>query len=130
MAERSLPYETYLSPFTWRYGTEEMRHLWSQSHKRRLWRRVWVALARAQHEAGLVTAAQLADLEAHEVEVDIARALEIEVTGLPCMAGRGHAVCRPTQDLPPLGDALGIGAHCPDEASLGESRLFGSRKRT
>ena len=78
MAERSLPYETYLSPFTWRYGTEEMRHLWSQSHKRRLWRRVWVALARAQHEAGLVTAAQLADLEAHEAEVDIARALEIE----------------------------------------------------
>ena len=78
MAERSLPYETYLSPFTWRYGTAAMRRLWSQVHKRRLWRRVWVALARAQHEAGLVTAAQLADLEAHEEEVDVARALEIE----------------------------------------------------
>jgi adenylosuccinate lyase len=78
MAEASLPYETYLSPFTWRYGTTAMRRLWSQTYKRRLWRRVWVALARAQHEAGLVTAAQLADLEAHEEEVDIARALEIE----------------------------------------------------
>jgi adenylosuccinate lyase len=78
MAERSLPYETYLSPFTWRYGTEAMRRLWSQTYKRRLWRRVWVALARAQHEAGLVTAEQLADLEAREAEVDIARALEIE----------------------------------------------------
>jgi adenylosuccinate lyase len=78
MAEASLPYETYLSPFTWRYGSEAMRQLWSQTYKRRLWRRVWVALARAQHEAGLVTAAQLADLEAHEAEVDIVRALEIE----------------------------------------------------
>jgi len=78
MAERSLPYETYLSPFTWRYGTEAMRRLWSQTYKRRLWRRVWVALARAQHEAGLVTAEQLADLEAHESEVNIARALDIE----------------------------------------------------
>jgi adenylosuccinate lyase len=78
MAEASLPYETYLSPFTWRYGTAAMRRLWSQTYKRRLWRRVWVALARAQHEAGLVTAAQLADLEAHEAEVDIARAIEIE----------------------------------------------------
>ncbi len=78
MAERSLPYDTYLSPFTWRYGTEEMRQVWSQTHKRRLWRRVWVALARAQHEAGLVTAEQLADLEVHETEVDMGRALEIE----------------------------------------------------
>jgi adenylosuccinate lyase len=78
MTEASLLYETYLSPFTWRYGSEAMRRLWSQTYKRRLWRRVWVALARAQHEAGLVTAAQLADLEAHEAEVDIARAIEIE----------------------------------------------------
>ena len=78
MAEQTLPYETYLSPFTWRYGTDEMRRLWSQTYKRRLWRRVWVALARAQHEAGLVTAEQVADLEAHEAEVDIPRALEIE----------------------------------------------------
>lgn len=71
-------HDTYLSPFTWRYGSHEMRGIWSQENKRRLWRRIWVALAEAQHEAGLVTAEQLADLRAHEDQVDIARAHEIE----------------------------------------------------
>jgi adenylosuccinate lyase len=71
-------HDTYLSPFTWRYGSQEMRHIWSEKHKRRLWRRIWVALAEAQHETGLVTAEQLADLRAHEDQVDVARAHEIE----------------------------------------------------
>ncbi len=76
--ETQFTHETYLSPFTWRYGSEEMRAIWSEVHKRRLWRRVWVALATAQHQAGLVTAEQLADLRAHEADVDLARAAEIE----------------------------------------------------
>ena len=71
-------HNTYISPFTWRYGSEEMRYLWSELHKRRLMRRVWVALAAAQHVAGLVSAEQLADLEAHADEVNIERALQIE----------------------------------------------------
>ena len=69
---------TYISPFSWRYGSSEMRELWSETSKRRLMRRVWVALATAQQRAGLVTAAQLADLQTHANDVDIARALEIE----------------------------------------------------
>ena len=71
-------HETYLSPFTWRYGSEEMRHIWSEKHKRRLWRRIWLALARAESEVGLVSPEQVADLEAHLEEVDIARAHQIE----------------------------------------------------
>jgi adenylosuccinate lyase len=55
MADRQYEHDTFLSPFTWRYGSEEMRAIWSEVHKRRLWRRVWVALAAGQHEAGLVT---------------------------------------------------------------------------
>ncbi|MGC9398038.1 MAG: adenylosuccinate lyase [Anaerolineae bacterium] len=78
MSEETFSHETYLSPFTWRYGGEDMRRVWSKAHRRRLWRRVWVALAAAQHEAGLVTAEQLADLRAHEEEIDLARAAEIE----------------------------------------------------
>ena len=68
----------YLSPFTWRYGSDEMRHIWSEVHRRRTWRRIWVALARAQHEAGLVTAEQVADLEAHQDDVDLERAAQRE----------------------------------------------------
>ena len=70
--------ETFLSPFTWRYGSDDMRHLWSEMHRRQLWRRVWVALASAQHDAGLVTAEQVADLEAHQNEIDLERALAYE----------------------------------------------------
>lgn len=71
-------YDTYLSPFTWRYGSPEMRTLWSEAHRRQLWRRIWVALAAAQQAAGLVTGAQVDDLRAHVADVDLARALEIE----------------------------------------------------
>ena len=78
MGKIQFTHDTFLSPFTWRYGSEEMRAIWSEVHKRRLWRRVWVALAAAQHQAGLVTAGQLADLRAHEGDVDLARAAEIE----------------------------------------------------
>jgi adenylosuccinate lyase len=71
-------HETFLSPFTWRYGSEEMRQIWSEVNKRRLWRRLWVALADAQAGFGLTTAAQVDDLRAHVDDVDIQRAEEIE----------------------------------------------------
>lgn len=71
-------HRNYISPFTWRYSSQEMRYVWSEVYKRRAMRRVWVALAAAQHVAGLVSAEQLADLEVHADEVNIERALQIE----------------------------------------------------
>jgi adenylosuccinate lyase len=71
-------YDTYLSPFSWRYASAEMRGIWSEHNKRLLWRRTWVALARVQAGYGLVTAGQLADLEQHAGQIDIPRALQIE----------------------------------------------------
>jgi adenylosuccinate lyase len=71
-------HQTFLSPFTWRYGGDEMRRIWSEAHKRRLWRRLWVALAEAQQNVGLVTQAQVDDLRAHADEIDVGRAHEIE----------------------------------------------------
>ncbi len=71
-------HDTFLSPFTWRYGSDEMRHIWSEANKRRIWRRIWVALAQAQQQAGLVSAEQVADLQARMNDVDIDRAHEIE----------------------------------------------------
>jgi adenylosuccinate lyase len=71
-------YDTYLSPFTWRYGSAEMRQVWSEIHKRRLWRKLWVALAETQAEFSLVTPVQVEDLRQHVDDVDMSRALEIE----------------------------------------------------
>ncbi|NDJ35056.1 MAG: adenylosuccinate lyase [Chloroflexi bacterium] len=71
-------HEMFQSPFTWRYGTPQMRQLWSEVEKRRRLRRVWVALAEAQVRAGLVTPEQAADLRTHMDAIDIERAHEIE----------------------------------------------------
>ena len=70
--------DPYLSPFAWRYGSAEMRALWSEGATRRLWRSIWVALARVQCRYGLVTPEQVADLESRAADVDLPRALEIE----------------------------------------------------
>ncbi len=73
-----MDFDTYLSPFTWRYGTPAMRRLWSENNKRLLWRQLWVALAEVQAEYGLVKPGQVTDLRAHQNEIEIPHALEIE----------------------------------------------------
>ena len=73
-------FDTFISPLTWRYGSSEMKEIWSERNNRLILRRVWVALAKVQNKAGLVSDAQLADLQAHSEDVDIERALEIEAT--------------------------------------------------
>ncbi len=75
---QTFSHDTFLSPFTWRYGSTEMRHVWSESHKRKLWRKLWVALAEAQAKQGFVTPAQVEDLKVHVDEINIERAFEIE----------------------------------------------------
>ncbi|WP_299026169.1 adenylosuccinate lyase [uncultured Thermanaerothrix sp.] len=73
-----MDHSSYQSPFSWRYGSPEMRALWSEHTKRRLWRKVWVTLAEAQAEFGLVTPSQVQDLRNHQDSIDLPRALEIE----------------------------------------------------
>jgi adenylosuccinate lyase len=71
-------YETYLSPFSWRYAGPEMRKLWSENERRRMWREIWVALARAQAEFGLVSPQQLDELNTQIDNINLPRALQIE----------------------------------------------------
>lgn len=75
---QSFTHDTYLSPFTWRYGSQQMRTIFSEEHKRKLLRRIWVALAKAQLEAKLVSQEQLDELIDHQNTIDIDRATEIE----------------------------------------------------
>lgn len=73
-----MDYRTYASPFSWRYGRAELRALFSEEERRRLWRAVWVALAQAQAARGLLTAEEVDDLRAHAGDIDIDAALAIE----------------------------------------------------
>ncbi len=78
MARHPMKFDTYASPFSWRYGRAELRALFSEEQRRRLWRAVWVRLAEAQSRRGLVSAEEVDDLRAHAANVDIEAALEIE----------------------------------------------------
>lgn len=71
-------HDTFISPLTWRYGSKEMKKVFSEEHKRKLLRRIWIALAKAESEYGLVSKEQLDELIKHKDDVDIKRASEIE----------------------------------------------------
>lgn len=107
----SFTYDTFLSPFTWRYGTAAMRHIWSEQHKRRLWRRLWVALAEAQEEAGLVSREQVDDLRAHQNDVDVERAHRIEAEIHHDLMAEVHAFAEQT---PVGGGVIHLGATSMD----------------
>lgn len=68
----------YQSVFSWRYGSEEMRRIFSEENKYKIWRKIWVALARAENKAGLVSDEELEDLEREKENVDIEAILEYE----------------------------------------------------
>ncbi|MBI2086041.1 adenylosuccinate lyase [Candidatus Daviesbacteria bacterium] len=71
-------FTTYTSPFSWRYGSVQMRKIFSEEKKYRLWRKIWVELARAQNKLGLVSTEELKDLEDNQENIDIDRIWEIE----------------------------------------------------
>ena len=69
----------YVSPLSTRYASREMQYLFSENNKFRTWRRLWIALAKAEHALGLpVTWEQIAQLESHaeDVNYDVAEARE------------------------------------------------------
>ena len=64
-------YDNYESPFSTRYASKEMQHLFSAEKKFTTWRKLWVALARAEMKNGLpITQAQIDELEAHVNDVN------------------------------------------------------------
>jgi adenylosuccinate lyase len=64
-------FSTYQSPFTWRYASPQMRHLFSEEYKFSTWRQIWVALAQAQYKLGLVSKAEYFDLKKNQSNLDI-----------------------------------------------------------
>lgn len=74
--------DMYISPLSTRYASKEMQYIFSQNFKFRTWRRLWIALAKAEKELGLnITDEQIAEMEAHrdDINYDVAEAREMEV---------------------------------------------------
>ena len=66
----------YESPLSSRYASDEMLYLFSQDKKFTTWRRLWIALARAEMNLGLpITQQQIDEMEAHkdDINYDVAR---------------------------------------------------------
>ena len=62
---------TYGSPLSSRYASDQMQYIFSPDKKFSTWRRLWVALARAEMELGLpVTQEQVNELAAHITDID------------------------------------------------------------
>src|SRR5438105_5617751 len=75
--------DVYENPLVTRYASREMAELWGPQRKFSTWRRLWLALAEAQHELGLladdsdtprITAAQLQEMRTHLDDIDFTRA--------------------------------------------------------
>jgi adenylosuccinate lyase len=61
----------YESPLSSRYASDEMQYIFSPNKKFSTWRRLWIALARAEMELGLpVTQEQIDEMEAHITDID------------------------------------------------------------
>ena len=66
-----MPHDRYISPFSTRYASDEMQYIFSDDNKFHTWRRLWIALARAEQKQGLdITDEQIAELEAHKDEIN------------------------------------------------------------
>ena len=92
----------YISPFSTRYASPEMQFVFSEDNKFRTWRRLWIALARAEKKQGLpITDKQIAEMEAHKDDINYEDAQRRErecrhdvmshvyAFGLQCPSARG-----------------------------------------
>jgi adenylosuccinate lyase len=75
--------QVYDNPLVTRYASKEMAELWGPQRKFSTWRRLWVALAEAEHELGMladdgktprIQPKQIEELRRHIDDVDFAKA--------------------------------------------------------
>jgi adenylosuccinate lyase len=71
--------DTYRSPLGERYASRAMRENFSDRRKFTTWRRLWIALAEAEADLGLlITAEQIAEMKAHVDDLNLEVAAEHE----------------------------------------------------
>ena len=74
-----MAHDRYISPFSTRYSSDEMQYIFSDDNKFRTWRRLWIALAKAEKRQGLdITDEQIAQLEAHADDINYEDAIARE----------------------------------------------------
>lgn len=98
-----MAHDGYISPLSTRYASRQMQYYFSEEFKFRTWRRLWIALAKAERQLGLnITQEQIHQLEAHaeDINYDVARQRERQVR---------HDV---------MSHVYAYGVQCPDAAGI------------
>ena len=104
-------HDAYISPLSTRYASAEMQHIFSENFKFRTWRRLWIALAKAERQLGLeITEEQIAELEAHKDDINYAVAEErerlVRHDVMSHVYAYGQQCPKAAGDHPPGGDQL------------------------
>lgn len=114
-------FETYLSVFTYRYGSDEMRRLWSQKEFWLRFRDVEIANAESLMEVGVVTPEQVADLKANRDNLSVERIFQWERDR---EYGTGHDATAAVKEYAEValvgGEVLGHGLTSEDRFSHAE----------
>lgn len=72
-------YDVFESPFSTRYASPEMQHIFSATNKFRTWRKLWIVLAEAEKELGLdITQEQIDEMKQHQDDINFQVAEEQE----------------------------------------------------
>ncbi len=72
-------YDKYISPLSERYAGSKMQYIFSAEKKFKIWRRLWIALAKSEKKLGLdISDEQIAELEAFKDDINYEEAKERE----------------------------------------------------
>lgn len=75
-------HQTYETPLNSRYASDEMKRLFSDDTRFKLWRKLWIALAEAQKELGLdISDEQIEEMKKYsdDINYDVAKQKEKEL---------------------------------------------------
>ncbi len=77
----AMQHDKYLSPLSTRYASQQMQYVFSDDFKFSTWRKLWIALAKAEKQLGLnITDKQIEEMEQHvfDINYEVAEARERE----------------------------------------------------
>lgn len=72
-------YDRYQTPLSLRYASQEMSFIFSQSFRYSTFRKLWIALAKAEKKLGInISSNQIKQMESHIEDIDFTKVLEYE----------------------------------------------------
>lgn len=112
-------HKEYVSPFSARYISQEMSYLFSAQYKITTYRRLWIALAKAQKKLGLpISQAQIAQMEKHLHSIDFDKAEEFEKKFRHDIMAHIHTFGEQCPDAKPIIHLGATSSYVTDNADL------------